>query len=70
MIDETDEMLLRDEADIDLEAVIDQDSITSAAERVGATVVRSYSDGAVQRLTFEDENLAEDYVNSITEQKG
>jgi hypothetical protein len=70
MADETDELLLRDEADIDHEAVVDQETVTSIVERSGTTVIRTYSDGAVQRLTFEDETLAEDYVNSVIEQEG
>lgn len=62
--------LVRDEADIDHDAVVDQSTVTSHAERNGLTVTRVYSDGAVQRIGFESEELAEDYINSVNEQEG
>lgn len=71
MTDEPEELeLIRDDADIDHDAEVDQDAVTSYAELDGTLVVRTYSDGAVQRIVFESEELAEDYINSLVDQEG
>lgn len=63
-----DELLLnRADEDIDHDAVVDQEAVTSIVERNGTLVIRTYSDGAVQRVSFETEELAEDYINSVNE---
>lgn len=56
--------------DIDLERVVDQAKVTSTVEVRGALTVRTYSDGTVQRNTWETAERAQEYADSVHAQEG
>lgn len=61
---------MNEDGDIDLSAVVDQDKVTSTVTVAGVVVTRTYSDGAVQRIAFDDAEQAEAYAASVAEVEG
>lgn len=54
--------------DIDQDAIIDQDAVTSTVSVQGVLTIRTYSDGAVQRNVWETPELAQEYADSVAAQ--
>lgn len=55
----------RKSKDIDHAASVDQAKVTSTVEVSGPIVIRTYSDGAVQRLVLDSADMAKDYAASV-----
>lgn len=56
--------------EVDLAASVEQAAVVSTVAVSGPVVTRTYSDGAIQRLVFETDEMAASYAASASEVEG